>query len=99
MTPSGIEPVTSQFVAQHLNHCATAVPHSKSIPTNAGPLNILHDWFANTEIICNSIVIYGIRNQLIQGYLIGGGTHNGANGMLWKILQILMWFRNMRESH
>jgi hypothetical protein len=28
MTPSGIEPVTFQFVAQHLNHCATAVPWS-----------------------------------------------------------------------
>jgi len=25
MTPSEIEPVTFQFVAQHLNHCATAV--------------------------------------------------------------------------
>ena len=28
MTPSGIEPATSRFVAQHLNHCATAVPVS-----------------------------------------------------------------------
>ena len=27
MTPSGIEPATLQVVAQHLNHCATAVPH------------------------------------------------------------------------
>ena len=27
MTPSGIEPATFQFVAQHLTHCATAVPH------------------------------------------------------------------------
>ena len=26
---SGIEPVTFRFVAQHLNHCATAVPHYK----------------------------------------------------------------------
>jgi len=26
MTPSGIEPATFQFVAQHPNHCATAVP-------------------------------------------------------------------------
>ena len=26
MTPSGIEPATVRFVAQHLNHCATAVP-------------------------------------------------------------------------
>ena len=28
MTPSGIEPATFGFVAQHLNHCATAVPQS-----------------------------------------------------------------------
>ena len=27
MTPRGIEPATFRFVAQHLNHCATAVPH------------------------------------------------------------------------
>ena len=26
MTPSGIEPATFRFVAQHLNYCATAVP-------------------------------------------------------------------------
>ena len=26
MTPSGIEPATYRIVAQHLNHCATAVP-------------------------------------------------------------------------
>jgi len=28
MTPAGIEPATFRFVAQHLNHCATAVPSS-----------------------------------------------------------------------
>ena len=27
LTPAGIEPATYRFVAQHLNHCATAVPH------------------------------------------------------------------------
>jgi len=27
MTPAGIEPATFQFVVQHLNHCATAVPN------------------------------------------------------------------------
>ena len=27
LTLAGIEPATFRFVAQHLNHCATAVPH------------------------------------------------------------------------
>jgi len=27
MTPTGIEPATFRFAAQHLNHCATAVPN------------------------------------------------------------------------
>ena len=26
LTPTGIEPATFRFVAQHLHHCATAVP-------------------------------------------------------------------------
>jgi len=26
LTPAGIEPATFRIVAQHLNHCATAVP-------------------------------------------------------------------------
>jgi hypothetical protein len=28
LTPVGIEPATFRFLAQHLNHCATAVPHT-----------------------------------------------------------------------
>jgi len=29
LTPAGIEPATFRFVAQHLNHCATAVPEGE----------------------------------------------------------------------
>jgi len=28
MTPAGIKPATFRFVAQHLKHCATAVPEA-----------------------------------------------------------------------
>ena len=31
MTPSGIEPVTFRFLAQRLNHCATAVPRLSGV--------------------------------------------------------------------
>jgi len=37
LTPAGIEPATYRFVAQHLNHCATAVPKKKKTnPKHAG---------------------------------------------------------------
>jgi len=31
LTPAGIEPATFRFVAQHLNHCATAVLELENI--------------------------------------------------------------------
>jgi len=31
LTPAGIEPATFRFVAQHLNHCATAVPANLAV--------------------------------------------------------------------
>jgi len=31
MTPAGIEPAAFRFVAQHLNHCGTAVPAPKCL--------------------------------------------------------------------
>jgi len=37
MTPDGIEPATFRFVAQHLNHCATAVPQDFETVRNTIP--------------------------------------------------------------
>ena len=31
LTPPGVEPVTFRFVAQHVNNCVTAVPHTVGI--------------------------------------------------------------------
>ena len=41
MTPSGIEPATFGFVAQHLNYCATAVP---KMSTHIRVKVFLSDW-------------------------------------------------------
>jgi len=41
MTPAGIEPATFRFVAQHLNHCATAVPLLEQYITP-----VIVGWFA-----------------------------------------------------
>ena len=42
MTPSGIEPATFRFVAQHLNHCANVVPLVVSIYPTKSMTGIVH---------------------------------------------------------
>jgi hypothetical protein len=55
MTPSGIERATFRFVAQYLNHCATAVPIQIIWPTE----------IVLTKTIANSnIYIYSIRIKI-----------------------------------
>ena len=46
MTPAGIEPATFRFVAQHLNHWATAVPISQYTSLEFGEENVhlMLDW-------------------------------------------------------
>jgi len=49
MTPSGIEPATFRFMAQHLNHCATVVPQdicilSKTVRLAPGPTQLPVEW-------------------------------------------------------
>jgi hypothetical protein len=44
IAPSGIEPATFQFVAQYLNHCATAVPHYCGLFHIHCIISVLHMW-------------------------------------------------------
>ena len=46
MTPDGFEPANFRFVAQHINHCATAVPDYKMYT----PINVIC-----TDKITNSL--------------------------------------------
>ena len=45
-TPGGIEPATFRFVAQHLNHCATAVRQ-----TVVGELKNVELWLRDTGFV------------------------------------------------
>jgi len=40
MTPAGIEPATFRFKAQHLKHCATAVPNNTAVNSQIAALKI-----------------------------------------------------------
>ena len=44
MTPSAIKPATFRFVAQHLNHCATAVPYFRCKIPKKGKAVPLQAW-------------------------------------------------------
>ena len=59
MTQSGIEPATSRFVAQHLNHCATAVPFYLSIIYVNATLNLFYD--------IRKIITSGIEQWTLKG--------------------------------
>jgi len=42
LTPSGIEPATFRFVAQHLNHRATAVPKTEVLGEDLSQYHAVH---------------------------------------------------------
>jgi hypothetical protein len=44
MAPAGIETATFRFLAQHLNHCATAVPTTPDVP------RIIYETFCRERI-------------------------------------------------
>jgi len=50
MTPAGIEPATFRFVAQHVNHCATAVGFAKRRNLFFARMPSHFNWPLRTEV-------------------------------------------------
>ena len=50
MTPAGIKPATFRFVAQHLNHCVTVVPHTSKDLGGVGGKIMLHAGIGNEDL-------------------------------------------------
>ena len=74
MTPSGIEPATFRFVAQHLNHCAAAVP-TKQLHTESKYRQELSfcnhlcivPWSSSTNVQNKCINSCRIRSSILFG--------------------------------
>jgi hypothetical protein len=68
MTPSGIEPATFRFVAQNLNHCATAVPRMATcgriylLPKTTS--NVQSDIHVYCELYCKHSGVVNIYMKL-----------------------------------
>jgi len=91
LTPAGIEPATFRFVAQHLNHCATAVPPCRTQYTMAWKTNraLVHRgiialfcaYRAELQIICmnkmQSFAVCAYSSNLAWTVLITRLTGNG----------------------
>ena len=50
LTPAGIKPASFRFVAQNLNHCATAVPDVLGIYSNSVIIIIFFHLIFNRDI-------------------------------------------------
>jgi hypothetical protein len=68
MTPSGIEPATFRFVAQYLNHCATAVPLHVKYPLFLSDFNEINflDRFSKNSQISDFMKIRPVGAQLFH---------------------------------
>jgi len=67
MTPPGIEPATFQYVAQHLNHCATAVPRQRELAENYKIFNSEPVSRDQTAIYVRLVWLFGPRRDEVPG--------------------------------
>jgi len=61
MTPSGIEPATFKFVAQHFNHCATAVPTKTGTYLLTAWCRVLFEKLTGLQLVKKFSAFLGIR--------------------------------------
>ena len=87
LTLAGIEPATFRFVAQHLNHCATAVPRlSTFVMLKYIKRREVHKlashltkciWISNTLTPCNKVILQKlVFSHQIKELLAFCGTMN-----------------------
>ena len=85
MTLAGIEPATFRFVAQHLNHCATAVPHSLQCEYFSEPSGEHLMKYKKRCSVCSMIgfAIIGLlsTNNERQGHCVLGSN----KGWMWQM--------------
>ena len=82
MKPSGIEPATFRFVAQHLNHCATAEPSievSSFLYYNFS-VTILSKYIFISNI-CIQIISQNIRSKFRRALYYGEGAPQLCSAM------------------
>jgi len=81
MTPAEIEPATFRFVAQHLNHCATAVPG----------LNYTYIWIKRDQLDVTCFIISLFNAQHVSG--VNTSILRSLRLICWVISWVvLLWF-------
>jgi len=74
MTSAGIEPATFRFVAQHLNHCATAGRFTESkpavnLPSLVPAFCVSHLRLLKTILIVSQFLLYSSLICTVRNYL------------------------------
>jgi len=69
MKLAGIEPATFRFVAQHLNHCYTAVPTCEDIISLFYLTNIFDHFLPVLRHMCVGCRMSGLSEEWATGYM------------------------------
>jgi len=95
VTPAWIEPATFRFVAQHLNHCATAVPFILRKYQNFFLRYILLLWFFRSLLLQYwpflSQYHRAVGNNIVQSVINKKSKFNETNILLTPSLEFLTW--------